>query len=435
MTIDMLLSSVRRSWYLVLAGLLLGVLVTYAAQMVLPKKYEASSLLLLSAPKLDQPSESSDYVEARMPTYAALITSRPVIDGAIKSLGLTQSSTAVAERVSVDVEVSTLLIKLTAEAPSAQAAAALANAVADSYSTLAPELDNADRPVLSVNVVEEALPPEKPSGLSLATRLLIGAVIGLTLGLLAALSRGAFPSRISRVDDVAQATGCDVVAVVGLSQQGEGGEGVATDSRHSPRVQAAARHLDSFPALYSRLGLGVFSRSTDRSDPHVVVVVSTTMDNDAALVSRGLVATCVASGQNCVALTPNAEAHRIVSEGVPDAGSSSAPGHATVLQADEIVGTDNGVLTLHHLESALRTAPRRPDVVVIAALPMEADANTRTFVELGDDVVLTTPLTARDYQSLQRSARLIREAGVSITGVVVTTSTARSDTGPVPQWS
>jgi capsular polysaccharide biosynthesis protein len=201
MTTAAFLRSLRRFWYIPLVGHLLGGFCGLVVHGVLPKKYEASSLLLMSAPGITNLSDSSTYIQNRMPTYAALITSRPVVDGAWRSLPADERASRSRATVSADVEASTSLIALRAQAPDAATAADLANAVSRSYVALAPGLDNVSRPVLHVEIVEGAEPPPEPSGPSAAVVVLIGDILGLTAGVLVAAGRGASaPARATEPD-------------------------------------------------------------------------------------------------------------------------------------------------------------------------------------------------------------------------------------------
>jgi succinoglycan biosynthesis transport protein ExoP len=191
MTTAAFLRSLRLYWYVAFVGLLLGGFCGLVVHSVLPKKYEASSLLLLSAPSIANPSDGSTYIQNRMPTYAALITSRPVLDSAWRSLGTDEVASRSRDTVSANVEASTALIALSAQAPDPTSAADLANAVSRSYVALAPHLDNVSRPVLHVDIVEGAEPPLAPSGPSAPIAVLMGDILGLTAGVLVTAVRGA----------------------------------------------------------------------------------------------------------------------------------------------------------------------------------------------------------------------------------------------------
>jgi hypothetical protein len=84
--------------------------------------------------------------------------------------------------------------------------------------------------------------------------------------------------------------------------------------------------------------------------------------------------------------------------------------------------SERGVLTLDTLEAALLMVSDGVEVVIVAAQDMDADANTRTFLKLGGDVLLTTPLRRPRMRTLRQTANLIRQSGASVVAVAATAS-------------
>ena len=304
MTIEFLFSSLRRYWWVMVASSILGGIAALAGSALLPKSYEASAQLILTAPKITDPNEASIFVRERMPTYVALIESKPVLDNARQSLGLDETTDLVSTRVSARVDAATVLIMLTAQAANPDDAAALANGVARSYAEVAPRLENKDNPVLQADIVEAAVAPDRASGPPARATVLTGAVAGLTVGLLACLLWGVYTPYARDTQDIARATGTDIIAVLPPSSSGE------ASALSRPRPRAGARRADGgrlggrnnpYAHLYSRLGLGSLANR-----PHVLVVVPTAAGTTSASVAAGLAATCLASGQRCVVVAPTA---------------------------------------------------------------------------------------------------------------------------------
>jgi capsular polysaccharide biosynthesis protein len=421
MTIEFLFSSLRRYWWVIIAGTLLGGIAAVALSTVLPKSYEASAQLLLTAPKIADPNDASIFVRERMPTYAALIESKPVLDNARQSLGLEEATSHVSTRVSARVEAATVLITLTAEAENPEHAAELANGVARAYANVAPRLENNDNPILQVDIVEAAVAPDQPSGLSTRAMALIGAMAGLTVGLLSSLLWSAYAPYARDTRDIARATETDVVAVLPPSSRDE------DSARPRSRPLAVARRgrgvrlggqPNPFAQLYSRLGLGCLA-----SRPRVLVVVPTAANTSSASVAAGLAETCLASGQHCVVVAATADNARVILQN--KSLSESSPmrrANFNLLTPEGLQMSEGGVLTLDTLEAALLMVSDGVEVVIVAAQDMDADANTRTFLKLGGDVLLTTPLRRPRMRTLRQTANLIRQSGASVVAVAATAS-------------
>lgn len=419
MTNEFLFSSLRRYWWVIIAVTLLGGIAAVAVNTVLPKSYESSAQLLLTAPKIPDPADASIFVRERMPTYAALVESKPVLDNARQSLGLDETTSLVSARVSARVEAATVLITLTAEAADPEHAAALANGVARSYANVAPRLENINDPVLHVDIVEAAVAPDRPSGLSTRAVALIGAVAGLTAGLLLTLLWNAYAPYARDTRDIARATGTGVIAVLPPAPRDED----SAQSRSRPPVTTRrGRRVglggksSPYAHLYSRLDLGCLANR-----PRVLVVVPAAAGTSSASVVAGLAETCLVSGQQCVVVAPSADdARTILQNETLNESSSRRTANFNLLTPDRLQMFEGGVLTLSTLEAALLMVSDGAEVVIIAAQDIDVDPNTRTFLKLGGDVLLTTPLKRPRMRALRQTADLIRQSGGSIVAVAAT---------------
>lgn len=421
MTVVAFWPSVRRYWMAIVVSILSGAIVALAVGSALPKTYEASTVLLLSVPKVTNPNDSSDYVRNRMPTYAALVESEPVLGNAQRLIGLDESTNVIASRVRAKVEDSTVLLRLTAEWNDPKTASDLANAVARSYSDVAPKLDNRQDLLLHVDVIEAAAVPDRPVGLSPTALSLIGSVAGLTLGLLVAFGRNNYHRFARDVIDIAEATGTEHISVLPSSSQSERSTGhrrlPSLRKKWTARFAAAGTSADTYASLYSRLGL---ASSAER--PRIVVVIPTENSKDASLVAYGLGRTCLASGQRCLLVTAGPSSTQEQPIGHPNQLADWSPKQAPVDRFRRVVipAPAGGVLTVQAAMESISADLEVADVALVAAQPVGQDASTRTFLQIAGDVVLTTPLSGCRMSVLRHAAVLIRETGATITAVVGT---------------
>jgi succinoglycan biosynthesis transport protein ExoP len=425
MTSAFFFSAICRYWYLLITGLMVGAFASVAVGSVLPKTYDATAQILLSAPKVADPTVSSVYVRDRMPTYAEFIKSEPVLANARGLMGTEESTAFLASHIDARVEVSTVLITITASWSGPQGAADLANAVARSYAEVAPRLDNREDPILRADIVEAAVAPTSDADLSLMALLMIGCTAGLAAGLLAALLSRIHGPYARTVEDIGEAADAEVLAVVAVPLGRRAHSADRPSSRRSSPKRRGA--VDSFAALYSGAGLG-----GQGANPRLVVVVSTVDGAHAATVAWGVAATSAASGQRCLLMAVDAAARTVLES---QAGSMPAakPGNAPQLLTSEAFNTaEGGVTTVDAVSMLLHSTAGSKDVVVIAAPPLDADANTRAFVQIAGETLLTTPLRGSRLEALRTASRLIRQAGASILGVVATTPNASNPHAAVP---
>lgn len=198
----------RERWYLIVVGALLGVLAAVALGAALPRSYEASATLFL---QVDSPESSllerSQFAQARVKSYPDLVTSPQVLEATIDDLSLGITPQQLATRLSAANPRDTVLLTITASAPSAELAASTANAVAGHLADLVDDLESDVRLRLT-------LPAAVPtSAASPQTIILLGLGLlgGLAVGAIAVAAFAQLDPRVRGVGEVRSLTGLPVV--------------------------------------------------------------------------------------------------------------------------------------------------------------------------------------------------------------------------------
>ena len=135
---------------------------------------------------------------------AALIKSDRVMNGAAEDLGLENLN---AFKISVNSQTTTRVITLTVTGKDPQQAAAAANAIASEVSTVAQQVMD----VRSVNVVDEASAPTKPSGPNRPMYVAVAFLAGLFLAIAIVVLKDMLNTRVSNSDEVEKLLGIPVI--------------------------------------------------------------------------------------------------------------------------------------------------------------------------------------------------------------------------------
>jgi capsular polysaccharide biosynthesis protein len=124
----------RWAWLILLCTVLAGGAALFVTAQIAPV-YEANVTLLVEPSKSSMSSEYSAIIAAERLalTYTQMLTSRPVMEAIIAELGLEETSSELAKKVSAASIRDTQLIKVTVQAESPEKAAELANALADAF--------------------------------------------------------------------------------------------------------------------------------------------------------------------------------------------------------------------------------------------------------------------------------------------------------------
>lgn len=189
MSTSALWSTLRRSWWILLVGAVVGALVAGLALLALPRTYTSDSTIMVQAQSTDPTSavDTQTYVDARIPTYVALGTADDTVAAVTSSTGLSRDE--VMDRLSFEVPPDTTVITVTATGGDAAQARATATAASDALVARITATSTSDVAV-QPSVIVAAEPGEKTAP-DPTIVLPAGVVAGLLIGFLVALVLGA----------------------------------------------------------------------------------------------------------------------------------------------------------------------------------------------------------------------------------------------------
>ena len=235
------LAALRRNWTVWLGATVLGVLVATAVVSLTPPTYQASARVFVSvSPSIPN---SAGFVQQRIKSYPDIAVSTSVLGPVIEQLGLDHSLRELRARVSATNPAGTSQVEITVRAPDAEQSATVANAVAERLTEVVEELEtpsSGSRPV-ELTVTDPALTPASPVAPVPLHAVALGLVLGLFLGLAAAVLRSRLDPGLHTAEDVRAAWDADDGVEVLATRRGNRstltGSPAATLAR---RLEAAA---------------------------------------------------------------------------------------------------------------------------------------------------------------------------------------------------
>lgn len=135
--------AIARAWFpLLVASVLLAAGAAFVVSSLLPKVYEAKATLIVGQSlSAVNPDYNQVLVSQRLSTtYAAVATTRPILDSVIGQLGLDVTSDELAKRVRADAALDSTLLTIVAQDVDPAGAAAIANALAEQLITASPAI-------------------------------------------------------------------------------------------------------------------------------------------------------------------------------------------------------------------------------------------------------------------------------------------------------
>jgi succinoglycan biosynthesis transport protein ExoP len=198
----------RKRWRIVVMATLFGVLLTGSYAYLSTPQYQAETELFV-APRVGGTSadlaNGATFVQDRVKSYAQVIGREIVLRPVIDELGLDESVQDLAARVTVTAPTDTVLLRIQVTDITPAAAAEVANAVAEQFQSIAGRLEPARADtgsVVTITVVEPAVPPTAPFAPDKKLYIALGVLAGLALGLGLAVGRERLDQRIRRDSDV-----------------------------------------------------------------------------------------------------------------------------------------------------------------------------------------------------------------------------------------
>ena len=159
---------------------------------------------------------AGSYISNQIKSYPALAKTESVLQPVIDDLGLNETSADLADSIEVTNPTDTALVNIAVTNTDPKQSAQIANAVADSLSSVVSSklYENGQQSPIKLSVVQQAVEPASPSYPKVSLNLLIGAVIAVMLGMLAAVLKDHTETRIQDLDDLQNILAAPVIGRV-----------------------------------------------------------------------------------------------------------------------------------------------------------------------------------------------------------------------------
>lgn len=219
MTVVQYVAVLRRNLLLILAFILLGGIGAYAYAQTLPRQYRSHASVIVVPVRGENTSEvvqGANYVQNIVQSYALLTTTPYVLQPVIDKVGLDESASALAQRVSVVTPLNTVVIQLSVTDSSPARAQQIAAATTDSLIAAVEQLSPrvGTEPAVRLETISPATLPQSFVSPNSKLYAMIGALAGLVVAVGIALMRQLLRSRPSNADDVRELTDLPVLGEV-----------------------------------------------------------------------------------------------------------------------------------------------------------------------------------------------------------------------------
>ncbi len=221
MTLAQYLRILRAQWLLIAAVTVLGALGAALYAWSQTPVYSASAQMFVTTSARDTDistlSQGSTFTQQRVKSYAAVIASPDVLQPVIDGLGLDETPQDLADRVTASSPLDTVLLDVTVTDTVPNRARDTANAVARRFTDYVGTLEVASAGTPSpvkITVTKPAVTPSVPDSPRTTLDLALGLLVGLGLGVGAAVLRDTLDQTIGTRHDAGQIVGAPVLSAI-----------------------------------------------------------------------------------------------------------------------------------------------------------------------------------------------------------------------------
>ncbi|MDF2048837.1 polysaccharide biosynthesis tyrosine autokinase [Arthrobacter sp. Cr_A7] len=234
----------RRSWMLIAAVTLAGLLAGGAASITTKPTYTSQTQLFVAthgSGSINELQAGNSFGQARVQSYVKTVTTPTVLQPVIDSLGLTETPGELAEKVKATTDLNTVIITVTVSDQSPARAAAIAQGVATSLVEAVEVLEKpttGESSPIRISIVTPASAPSSPSAPNVQLYLLLGVGGGLALGAVAAIMASSLDNRVRGEEDVRRVTSASILGGIPYDQDAESRPLVTAANDHSLRAES-----------------------------------------------------------------------------------------------------------------------------------------------------------------------------------------------------
>jgi capsular exopolysaccharide synthesis family protein len=418
-----------RRWLSVAVVTVAGAAAAVAVLVLSTPQYQAESQIFVSArvsTSISELNQGSAFSQARVQSYADIVTSPRVTGVVAQQLGLPLTPDQLAAKITATVELNTVLIDISVNDADPAQAARIANAVANEASVqiVALETQPGDSAApLHISLTRAATPPAAPISPRPVLDLAGGLFAGLLGGIGLALLRDMMDTTLRTGQALAEATGLPVLGTVPFD-------------RTAPEAPLAVGGTHSARAESIRMVRTNLKFANVDQKPKVLVVTSPLAGEGKTSMAANLALSLAETGERVCLVDADLRSPSVAGTFglVQDAGLTSVLiDAATVEEVLQPVG-DTGlcvltsgpmppnpaeVLASERMGDVLDELARYFDHVIVDSAPLLPVADTVGLGSLVDGAVLVVRSGRTSTERVRSAVQALRGIGVPVLGAVL----------------
>jgi capsular exopolysaccharide synthesis family protein len=422
------MAALRSGWWLAAIGLVIGGLAALCVSLLLPLVYTSHTQLFVSTDDASSTSavfQGGQFSQERVTSYAELLRGEELATRVVTSLRLNESPSSLAGRIEVTTVPQTVLLDVQVSDSQPERAQQIASEIGVQFPQMVSQLEqtsNGASPV-RIAVVDAADLPTVPSSPQTMLNVVLGALVGLALGVVASLARARLDRSVKKPDEAAELGAAPVIGVVLRHPGLESKNGV--DLSRMGRVAEDYRHL--------RANL----QFLDVDEPPKVIMVSSALPSEGkTTVVINLALALAEAGRKVTVVEADLRRPRITrylglvggvgltnilagTADVSDVTQTYGEDGLAVIAAGPTPPNPSELLASATMAELLEKLRASNDFVLVDAPPILPVADATGLAAVVDGVLLAVRYGSTRKDQLQQAALTVQRVGAKTLGVIL----------------
>lgn len=387
------------------------------------ERYTAGTEVLI-APPTDR--STTALAERTVESYARVLGGRTIASSALKEVDLSTTASELDENLTASVVDDTSVLRVEVTDGSADRAAELSQAAADSFLTWLEDQDTE----LRATVVERAVVPSEPSSPDRAPWLVLGGLVGLLLGLALAAARQVSDRSVRTPAELEQIAGAPVLGAVAYDRTVVQTPLITSLGTHHPRFEAVRILRTNLQFL-------------DIDRDHKVITVTSSVPGEGKSTTATNLAIALAQTGSRVALVEGDLRRPRVSEylgiektvglttvlvgrvGLDTALQSAGTPGLEVLTSGALPPNPSEILQTNAMKALVSELRQRFDVVLIDAPPLLPVTDASLLASISDGAILVVRHGETGREEVRSATGRLESVGARLLGTVLSMAPAK----------
>lgn len=439
MGVHEVLQILRRRWLLIAGCVLVALAVAGVMVARATPEYTSTTRLFVSTPKADSADayQGGLFSQQRVTSYATLITGQAVAARVVDRLDLDETPSELSAQLKATVVPETVILQVEATDPDPEQAQRIAEAVATEFTSYVRQLEtsgNDDAAPIKATVVDDASLPTSPTSPDIPRALGLALLLGLLVGVSAAVLRETLDTSVRTADDLEAETETPVLGTIPYDSS-------APKSPLITQIGLLAPRTEAFRVLRTNLQF-VDVDSTNKT----FVVTSSVPEEGKTTTAVNLALTLAIAQHRVVLLEGDLRRPRIADYlgmrtdvgltsvmigrcSLAEAVQPSTNKFLDVLTSGPVPPNPAELLQSQAMAETLSALRASYDVVLIDAPPLLPITDAAVLAAQADGAILIVRAKKTTHDQVNRSVERLEGANARLLGTVLTMTSARSREG------